>query len=47
MWDVSEQDNHKQIAIGSFVELTEGKKILLDKDTANGGRLIVVQLVHN
>jgi hypothetical protein len=45
MWDVSEQDNHKQIAIGSFVELTEGKKILLDKDTANGGRLIVVQLV--
>ena len=47
MWDVSEQDNHKQIAINSFVELTEGKKILLDKDTANGGRLIVVQLVHN
>lgn len=47
MWDVSEQDNHKQITIGSFVELTEGKKILLDKDTANGGRLIVVQLVHN
>ena len=45
MWDVSEQDNHKQIAINSFVELTEGKKILLD--TAKGGRLILVQLVHN
>ena len=47
MWDVSEQANHKQIAIGSYVELTDGKKILLDKDTVNGGRLIVVQLVHN
>ena len=45
MWDVSEQDNHKQIAIGSFVELTEGKKILLD--TANGGRMILVQLIQN
>ena len=45
MWDVSEQDNHKQITIGSFVELSEGKKVLLD--TANGGRLILVQLVHN
>ena len=45
MWDVSEQDNQKQIAIGYYVELTEGKKILLD--TANGGRLILVQLVDN
>ena len=35
----------KEIAIGSSVELTDGKKILLSKD--EGGRLLIVQLVNN
>jgi serine/threonine protein kinase len=35
----------KDIPIGSAVELTDGKKILLSKD--EGGRLIIVQLVTN
>lgn len=35
----------KKIEIGQYVELTEGKKILLS--TEDGGRLIIVQLVNN
>lgn len=42
LFDKSED---KQIPIGSFVELTEGKKILLSNE--NGGRLIIVQLANN
>ena len=44
MWDVTEQTK-KQIKVGEFVELTEGRKILLS--TQDGGRLIIVQLVSN
>lgn len=44
MWDVTEQ-THRQINPGEYVELTEGRKILLSKK--EGGRLIVVQLVNN
>jgi len=40
--DVTED---KEIPIGSSVELTDGKKILLSKE--EGGRLIIVQLVNN
>ncbi|MCH5345798.1 MAG: kinase [Muribaculaceae bacterium] len=42
LWDKTE---NKQIPVGGFVPLTEGRKILLSKD--NGGRLIIVQLVKN
>ena len=42
MYDKSED---KKIEIGQYVELTEGKKILLS--TEDGGRLVVVQLVNN
>lgn len=35
----------KKIEIGQYVELTEGKKVLLS--TEDGGRLIIVQLVNN
>lgn len=42
MWD---KTDGKQIPIGGFVPLTEGRKILLS--TRNGGRLIIVQLVNN
>lgn len=35
----------KEIPIGSMVELTDGKKILLSKE--EGGRLMIVQLVDN
>lgn len=42
MWDKT--DNRK-IAVGDYVPLTEGRKILLS--TEPGGRLIVVQLVNN
>lgn len=38
-----DKDEDKKIHAGQFVELTEGKKILLD--TEDGGRLILVQLV--
>lgn len=40
-----DKDEGRKVAVGQFVELTEGKKILLDTD--DGGRLIVVQLVSN
>ncbi|MBQ9254084.1 MAG: kinase [Bacteroidales bacterium] len=40
-----DKDVDKKIEIGSYVELTEGKKILLS--TEDGGRLIIVQLVNN
>ncbi|MFR9591871.1 MAG: lipopolysaccharide kinase InaA family protein [Rikenellaceae bacterium] len=40
-----DKDIDKKIEIGGFVELTEGKKILLS--TEEGGRLIIVQLVSN
>lgn len=40
-----DKDLDKKIEIGEYVELTEGKKILLS--TEDGGRLIIVQLVNN
>ena len=40
-----DKDVDKKIKIGQFVELTEGKKILLS--TEDGGRLVIVQLVNN
>lgn len=40
-----DKDIDKKIDIGQYVELTEGKKILLS--TEDGGRLIIVQLVNN
>lgn len=40
-----DKDLDKKIEIGQYVELTEGKKILLSKE--DGGRLIIVQLVNN
>ncbi|MDE7413019.1 MAG: kinase [Muribaculaceae bacterium] len=43
MWDVTDSQK-RQIKPGEFVELTEGRKILLSG--ADGGRLIVVQLVN-
>ena len=42
LWD---KDTDKKIEIGQYVELTEGKKILLGKN--DGDRLIIVQLVNN
>ena len=42
MKDITES---KDIGIGEFVELTDGKQILLSPD--DGGRLIIVQLVNN
>ena len=39
------KDTDKKIEIGQYVELTEGKKILLGKN--DGDRLIIVQLVNN
>ncbi|MCR4801030.1 MAG: kinase [Bacteroidales bacterium] len=42
MWD---KDIDKQIMINEYVELIDGKKILLSKE--DGGRLIIVQLVKN
>ena len=40
-----DKDVDKKIEIGQYVELTEGKKILLSSE--DGGRLIIVQLVNN
>lgn len=40
-----DKDVDKKIEIGQFVELTEGKKILLS--TEDGGRLIIVQIINN
>jgi len=42
MYDVTD---NKEVSIGDFVPLTEGRQILLDK--SQGGRLIIVQLVNN
>lgn len=42
MWDKTDD---KQIPLGGYVPLTEGRKILLS--TKDGGRLIIVQLVNN
>lgn len=42
MWDKTDD---KQIPVGGYVPLTEGRKILLSKK--DGGRLIIVQLVNN
>jgi hypothetical protein len=42
LWD---KDTDTKIEVGNFVELTEGKKILLGKN--DGDRLIIVQLVNN
>lgn len=42
MWDKS---NDKKVEVGQFVELTEGRKILLGKN--RGDRLIIVQVVNN
>ncbi len=47
MWDVTDPGNHKQIPVGGFIELTEGRQFLLDKDVNHGGRLVIVQLVRN
>lgn len=45
LYEILSDGTKKQIKIGDFVTLTDGKKILLsDKD---GGRLVVVQLVNN
>lgn len=44
MWDVTGPDK-KQVKPGEYVELTEGRKILLSSE--DGGRLVVVQLVSN
>lgn len=38
-------DSDREIHRGEFIELTEGKKILLSKE--DGGRLVIVQLVNN
>jgi serine/threonine protein kinase len=40
-----DKDSDQKIEINQYVELIEGKKILLD--TSDGGRLIVVQIVSN
>ena len=40
-----DKDLNRKIAIGEYVELIEGKKILLS--TEDGGRLVIVQLVNN
>ncbi len=40
-----DKDVDKKIEVGDYVELTDGKKILLS--TEDGGRLIIVQLVNN
>lgn len=42
LWD---KDRDRKIEIGQYVELTEGKKILLGKN--DGDRLIIVQIVDN
>ena len=42
--EISEQPR-RQIKTGEYVELTDGRKILLSGE--DGGRLVVVQLVNN
>lgn len=43
--DMRDITDNKDIPIGGFVPLTDGRQILLDK--SQGGRLVVVQLVNN
>lgn len=45
MYEILDDGTKKQIKVGEFVPLTEGRKILLS--TENGGRLVIVQLVNN
>lgn len=45
MYEILADGNKKQIAVGGFVPLTEGRKILLS--AKDGGRLVIVQLVNN
>ncbi|MDD6002763.1 MAG: kinase [Bacteroidales bacterium] len=45
MYEILADGNKKQISVGGFVPLTEGRKILLSAQ--DGGRLVVVQLVNN
>ncbi len=45
LFEILADGSKKQITIGQFVALTDGKKILLS--TEDGGRLMVVQLVKN
>lgn len=44
MYEIGADGSKKQIKIGEFVALTEGRQILLS--TENGGRLIIVQLAN-
>lgn len=43
--DLRDLTAQKDIAIGDYVPLTEGRQILLDR--SQGGRLVVVQLINN
>lgn len=45
MYEILADGNKKQIQVGGFVPLTEGRKILLS--AKDGGRLVIVQLVNN
>ena len=45
MFEILPDGSKKQIAVGGFVPLTEGRKILLS--AKDGGRLVIVQLVKN
>jgi hypothetical protein len=45
MQDLMDVQTKQNIAIGSSIELTEGKQILLSKEL--GGRLINVKLISN
>ena len=45
MFEILADGNKKQIQVGGFVPLTEGRKILLS--AKDGGRLVIVQLVNN
>lgn len=43
--DLRDVTDNKDIPIGGYVPLTDGRQILLDRSA--GGRLVVVQLVSN
>lgn len=45
MYEITSDGSKKKIAVGGYVPLTEGRKILLS--TEDGGRLVIVQLVNN
>ena len=45
MFEILADGSKKQIQVGGFVPLTEGRKILLS--AKDGGRLVIVQLVNN